>query len=285
MSSNGYFISNVQTYEKISDNNIFVVYYDKNYYLYACRYNISGYTITAGTETQLKYSNKSGRHISTMMLDNSRVLITHGDDDTNQKSLLYGIICTMSSSTSFTKGTDTKLSTIVGSGYLYRSMTLMPNNEIFITYSEETQKQLYGMTITTSGATITKKVVDTLLTTSIINLVEARLIENNNTIIYWAKSGIYKIVCDSSISIKSHVKMGSTNERTSSIRFFYPNNNTIGILYTTNVKDIYIFIASVLTKNITLVTTSTDDIYGIAKDNGTEGQQIDVYRPYEEVVV
>lgn len=33
------------------------------------------------------------------------------------------------------------------------------------------------------------------------------------------------------------------------------------------------------------VTTSADDIYGIAKANATEGQQVDVYRPYEEVVV
>ena len=135
----------------LPNGNVFIAYNStSNYYLYGMVATINGTSITHGESTSISRSRNAGSTISTMALDDSRVLIIHSMSSTYS---LYGMVCTINGTT-ITAGTDTELSSIKYSG-LTISICLLPNGNIFIAHSYNTSYYLYGMVISISGTTIT----------------------------------------------------------------------------------------------------------------------------------
>lgn len=143
--SQGYILSNenssnVISVVALSSDKVFIAhsYDNSNYYLYGVICTINGMEITTGIDTQLSTIKNSGKGISTTLVSNSKVLITHSYDT---KYHLYGLICTIPmDSTTITAGTDTQLSTIVTSGSVTSDLTIV-KNKVFIAYGYD----LYGM--------------------------------------------------------------------------------------------------------------------------------------------
>lgn len=83
-------------------------YSGDNYTLYGCYCDISGTTITVGTDTKLSSDSNSARIIKVLQISNIRVLILHsyGLSSASLYSDLYGMMCQATSS-SMSLGTDT----------------------------------------------------------------------------------------------------------------------------------------------------------------------------------
>lgn len=125
----------------LSSTSVFVAHsYNSTTNLYGIVVTISGTTVTNGTDTQLSTTTDSGYKISTELLKNGNVFISHSD--TEGSSYLYGIVCEVEGTT-ITKGMDTQLNGAEYAGYTISS-TLLESGNIFVAHSFANHKYLYA---------------------------------------------------------------------------------------------------------------------------------------------
>ncbi len=275
----------------LSENKVFIAHsYNSNNYLYAIVCNISGTTITKGTDTQLSSSVDSGYEISAIALSESKVFIAHRSNTTN--CYLYAIVCTISDKT-ITKGTDTLLSAVTSTAHTISAVAL-EENRVFIAhnYGNKTSDYfLYGIVCTISGATITKgtdtqisSVVGSGWTIRVTKLTESKIfIVHSSSNSHYLHSTICTInemtitdITQKQLSTVANTAQGISALVLTKDKLFIVHGSSNYILHA---------IINTFIKCVCLLSTSTDDIYGISKDNGAEGDTVDVYRPYEEVAV
>lgn len=84
---------------KLDEGKVFIAHsYGSNYYLYGMVCTISGTTITKGTDTQLDSNVNTGKTISVIAINESKVFIVFP----RSNPWLYSVVCTISG-TSITK--------------------------------------------------------------------------------------------------------------------------------------------------------------------------------------
>lgn len=135
-----------------ANNQVFIIHGGRlgnYYYLYGVVCNISGTTITAGTDTQLS-TTRNSNDASIGYLGNDKFFIAYRDND-GTSDTLYGMICTTSGST-ITPSTPVQLDTQANS-YTRASVVVLASNKVFISHRHDSK--LYGMICTISGSTIT----------------------------------------------------------------------------------------------------------------------------------
>ena len=141
--------------------NIFIAHsYGSNYYLYGIVCTISGTTISKGSDTAITSINtQTGSSISTVLLSNGNVFITH---PYSGNYYLYGMVVSIDGTT-ITAGTDVALVTDSLAGTRI-SACLLPNGNVLVVhgYSVSPGYHIYGMVVTIDGATITAG-LDTLM--------------------------------------------------------------------------------------------------------------------------
>lgn len=184
----------------LPSGNIFIAYrYASNHYLHGMVVIISGTTITTGTDITLVRSTNAGTTISTCLLPNGNVFITHsyGSD-----YYLYGMIVSIDGTT-ITAGTDTA---IVNTSSSYAgqqiSTCLLADGNVFIAHRHTSAMYLYGIVCSINGTTITKG-TDTAINSSVPHTdygVSTVLLPNGNVFISHAqyidtKHHLYGIIC------------------------------------------------------------------------------------------
>lgn len=267
----------------ISQDKVFIVSsYSVNYPLSVIVCTISNSTITVGTLQKITSCYFYGGGLEVKKLSDNKVIIAFAYFKTSQNYNLYGIICTVSG-TNITVGTNTQLSSDYYSAYAI-SIVILSESKIFIAHSNSTNYYLYGMICTVSGTTITVETDVKLSEQNIIGKkISAVLLEDNRVLIahgYGDNSYLCGMLCkinDTKIEIEMDVQL---DEKTNSSKII------ASLLSNNNIFVAYDYSATVLTisKLVLPVTTPTDNIYGVAKDNGTEGDMIDIYRPYKEAI-
>ena len=175
-SNSGYGISAVL----LEDGNVFIAHSYSSTYLYGIVCTINGTVITKGTDTSISDISYTGYYHSIELLPNNKVFIAHSY---NSNYHLYGVVVTINGTT-ITKGTVTQIVGSSQAGYAI-STCLLPNGNIFIAHSYNTNYYLYGIVCTISGTSITKG-SDTALnnsTTYTGNAISACLLPNGNVFI------------------------------------------------------------------------------------------------------
>ena len=129
--------------------------------LYGLVCSISGTTITAGTDTKLNNTTKSGTTISATLLTNGDVFIAHSYNS----NYLYGIVCSVSGTT-ITYGTDTQISKSSNS-YLAMSSQTLSNGRVCIVHcGGGSSYNLYASICSVSSKAITTNVVNNQLSST-----------------------------------------------------------------------------------------------------------------------
>lgn len=125
----------------LPNEKVFIAHsYNTKKYLYSTAVTISGTTITAGTSTKLVEVDMASYTISTALLPNGKVLITHSY---SSNYYLYAIMVTLNGAT-ITPSTDTSLSTNKYSGYRISTLPVS-NNKALIFHCDSATYILRGM--------------------------------------------------------------------------------------------------------------------------------------------
>lgn len=181
----------------LPDGKVFLAYANSSGYLVARVLEVNGTTLNAGSETQLvttDVATGSAEGISVQALPNGNVFVAHSYS-TNY--YLYAMVCTISD-TSITKGADKQLYTKAKTG-LSISTCLLPNGNIFIAHSYDSNEYLYGTICTISGTTVSKASGKSLATTKYTgSTISACLLPNGNVFVahmYDSDFRLFGIVC------------------------------------------------------------------------------------------
>lgn len=288
--------------KRLSENKLFVIttrYTSTNsYYTYGAIYNVNDMEISVQTATT-QILQRSGV-ISLNELSENTFLIMFREYASSY-GYLHGAICKINNDyTSISVYTDTKLTSVITNGC---NVLAMSNNQVFVSYIHNTggtdNSSLHGMILTLKDTIITKE-TDIQITASKFtkSVLQAVLLSSNNILIAY----YYQNYVDGKTNYEYDLVICKINKdftiRRTILDLNSKDTNEIGQInvitaYNANLAFIinreasyyvygYIFN---IKEYIQLLTASTDDIYGIAKANGQEGQQVDIYRPYEEVAV
>lgn len=279
----------------IDTNKVFVAHrYGSDMMGVVC--DISGTTITVGTDTLLVSGNSAGHVISTTLVETNKVFIAH-----RKGNALNGVVCTISGIT-ITTGTDTELvsGTSVYTGAIAQ---LIDTNKVLITHRGTTTALLNGVVCTINDTTITAG-ADTELVSGSNAYGNASIVAistNKAFISHRNGSYLYGIICtinNTTITVGTDTQL--TNESNSYTNAFAIlagtnkvfiahrsiNDNLYGLLCTidnatitvdTDTKiaegiSVYVNSSVVLvdTNKVFIAHRNDDDLYGIVfKINGT----------------
>ena len=172
----------------LSNGNIFVAHgHNTDYYLYGIVVTINETTIGMGSDTSLDGVKRTGTRISTELLPNGNIFIAYNQDtyigtSYSTNAYLYGTVVTING-ISITKGTNTQLSATKQTGS-FISTELLPNGNIFIAHSYDSDYKLYGMVVTINGVSITAG-TDTQISSTATKgaAVSTQLLSNGNVFI------------------------------------------------------------------------------------------------------
>lgn len=223
---------------KLSENRVFVGYENSGdgNKLYGLVCTINGTSITVGTDTLLSTVQYSGVGFSIVDLSESKVFIGYSN---KSKSVLYGLVCTVSENT-ITVGTQTTLASITNTG-LRISIVALSGNKVFIGHSYYTEKLLYGLVCTINGTTITKgtdKELNSKENTG-YNINVVALSETKICMIYGLNNYLYGMICTingTGITKRTDIQL-SLIPNLYYIRSVIFLNNKVFIVYSVNMEN------------------------------------------------
>lgn len=180
----------------LSETSVFIAHsYGSSYYLYGIVATIDGTAITAGTDTKLSDSLRSGEVISEELLSNGNVFIAHS---VTGSTYLSGTVVTISDKTP-TANTTTAID---HSGYYTGaiiSTVSLSNSRVFIAHPNGNSYKISAIVCKVSGTTVTLgtqvAVTDTANTAKSIS---GTMLGDNNVFIahsYGSNYHLYGIVC------------------------------------------------------------------------------------------
>lgn len=282
-----YSTSGIQYWDVVdlSSSKVFVAFCNSSK-MYGIVCTIDGTTITV-VSTQTICNDYSRSDIKIIKLTNDRIYIYFSGSSRN----IYGMICTISETT-VTVGTATQL---VTNPISYRNMQstavrLLPNKILLIYNKPNTNDTAYIVCIINEYIITTSQ--ETILYTSDKQGILSSINLANNKIFVMAVSTvliemIYNIDVETmNIELENTLEyaIGDNTDALTPTAIAKLTDNKIFIAHSFGSnKHVYGAITSI-EKLVKLITTSTDDIYGVAKANGTEGNMVDVYRPKEVAV-
>ena len=181
----------------LPDNKVFIAhtYGGTSYYLYGIVCNVSGTTITKGTDTSIVTSRYAGFYISTCVLDESRVFIGHCF---SSSQYLYAIVCKIAGTT-ISKGSSKCLANAVTYEGSMISTLKINSNKVFVAHSHNTSPYLNAMVCTISDTTISIGTDTSLSTTSGSGSeISVELLPSGKIFIVHSMSGyyLYGMICN-----------------------------------------------------------------------------------------
>ena len=182
----------------MSNNKALCVYSNNDGYLYGVVVTINGTTIIAGTETQLSNKGYSGYNFDVCEVETNTFFISFSNSD----GYLYGVVVTINGTT-IIAGTETRLSTLTNSGYMYNrpSCEKIDENKIFVGYyAQNSGWKLYGVICIINGTTIITGSETQIYTSSNNTLVKLSVtkVETNKVFIAFSYGNnyyLYLLVC------------------------------------------------------------------------------------------
>lgn len=272
---------------KLSENKVLILYPESSsYYLTGVVATIDGNIITLGYSTRISLSTSSGLYISSATLFENKVFISYQARE-NYTKYLYGIVCTINGTT-ITKGAETKISDM--SGLLVLLTTKVFENKVFLLYGGSSEAYLSSRMIAINEYRITVGNIVSITTKSNTATSVTLLSKDYIFIAYTYVNGNQHYLYGSIYSISENkiIKQMQLSDNTWSGLAISVVSLLMGklfIAYSCTSSDYLYGKLFELNKYIGQLTTSTDDIYGIAKSNATEDDIVEVYRPKEAIAV
>lgn len=276
---------------KLSENRVLVAYnYFNNYNegaykMVICTINNTSITSSAIVTIQ---STKTNANIVPIKLSENKVFVIFSDTDNRY---LSSMICAINEDT-ITLGTKVQLSIKNMSGSSIAAIKIS-ENKIFIFHTNtDSIKKMYALICTINEDIITVG-ADTELKEFNYNYVLRtsllQLSENKIFIYYNSNVGINILMCiiNNNIIEKAEDiqlvdnKLQVSYENLIHMSAISMNNNEMFVVHNYSADFILqaiICIDEIYTE-VNLLEKRSDDIYGIAKTNSTEGQKVDIYRP------
>ena len=265
---------------KLDEGRVFIAHSrESNKYLYGLVCTISGTSISKGTDTLLVTQNTgSAQGCSAIALSNNKVFISHCHDSNYQ---LYGIVCEISG-TAIVKGNDTQLSSVNYSGY-YTCSIALNENKVIIFHGADSAYSLKAIVCTISGTSISKG-TNTVLSSSantgkVISVVV--LTENKINVLHRNSNNyLYSMFCDISVTKKSDIQLSSVENSGSTISAVALSENNIFIGHSYGADNyLYGMVLGYLANLVKTITSSTEEISGIAITSGQAGEMVQVKKP------
>lgn len=270
---------------KLDEGRVLIVHsYGANYYLYGIVCTISGTTVIKGADTQLGTIVSTGSAISVVTLNENKVFIAHRYGNNRN---LYGLVCTISGTT-ITKGTDTDLS--VSDVLQEISTVVWSKDKVFIIYSR--YKELTYTMCTIDGTTITGSGFTNFSRCPQIteNTISAMILSENKILVIFSDSNkcLYRVMgtittlSSGSVYIEENtpIQLSSAENSGSTISAvaLSENNIFIGHSFGANIY-LYGMVLSYLSNLVKTITSSTEQINGIAITDGQAGETVSVKVP------
>lgn len=153
--STAYYISAVA----LDDTRVFIahtIHTGSIYVLYGVVCIINGASIIVGTDTLINDRRNCQYPISTVLLQDGRVFVTHTGSNTSNGSgsvFLWGVLCEVSNNVI----NVSQKQILVNDTVYSNSSKVLPNGSVFIAHRYGTSNYIYGMIVEISGTTITTK--------------------------------------------------------------------------------------------------------------------------------
>lgn len=171
--------------------------------LYAVLLTVNGATINIGTPLQI--NSRTSTHISSTIIDNSRVLVTYCDYSVNY--YLWGVILTVSNDT-ITIGTLTQLNT---SASYYINIIRLDSNRALVSYQNGSNNNyLYSAVLSISGTTITPGSFYQINSAG-ISFPTGVILDSNRVLLCYNASAIVLTISGTSISTGSVYSINSAS--------------------------------------------------------------------------
>lgn len=250
----------------LPNGNVFIAHcYSTNYNLYGMVCTVNGTTITAGTDTQLVTQNETGQTISVCLLPNGNVFIAH---IYASNCYLYGVVVSIDGTT-ISKGSDTKLNGSVANAGLLISTCLLPNGNVFIAHSYNTNKYLYGMVVSINGTTVTKAIGDIGIDKgAAVQTISICLLTSGNVFVAYGRGnsyymyGIVVTINDSTITAGSYTQLSTNGARAGISTQQLPNGDVLMVRSGDTTHHLYNMVIRIdgttITKGTDALMNSTD---------------------------
>lgn len=269
---------------KLDEGKVFIAHsYGSSYYLYGMVCTISGTTIIKGTDTKLcSDARNGGSEISVAVLDSSKVFIafSHYVNST----LLYSIVCTINGTT-ITKGTANGINITIPPN-LFVSAVALSSNKVFVAFSYNNSYSLGGVICIVNGTTITGGTVYALNSATNTGKVISTVVLNQNKIqVVHSDSNnhLYLRLCtinETILTLDNKTQLSSVENSGSTISAVALSENNIFIGHSYGADNyLYGMVLGYLANLVKTITSSTEEISGIAITSGQAGEMVQVKKP------
>lgn len=269
---------------KLDEGKVFIAHsYESSYYLYAMACTINGTTITKRTDTKLcSDARNSGSEISVAVLDSSKVFIAFSHYVNSM--LLYSIVCTINGTT-ITKGTANGINITIPPD-LFVSAVALSSNKVFVAFSYNNSYSLGGVICIVNGTTITGGTVYALNSATNTGKVISAIALNENTVnILHSDSNnyLYSMLCGISgtnVTKKNDSLVSNATNAGTEISAVALSENNIFIGHSSGTNNcLHGMLVGYLENLVKTITSSTEQIDGIAITDGQAGQTVSVKVP------
>lgn len=271
---------------KLTSNKVFVTVGSSGsgHYLYGIICTIDGTEITTGISTRICNKENYIYNLSVVALNENKFFIICSDNNSSSRSL-YGTVCTVDGTT-ITHG----ISTYLGETSYYEDTAktvLLSENKVFvvrIVKNNNDEYYIYGIICTIDGTTITKG-VDTQLFKSAHSLEydEISVTALDTDKIFIADSRKEALLCvieETTIKTVENLKFSNVDELTYQPSIAKVNKDKALIVYVSSNKILY---GTIMQHKLSgIAKSNTDQIIGISKTKGNEGEIVQVYVPKVE---
>ena len=270
---------------KLDENKVIVAYsypnsssiLTNNNQLCARVCTISQISISYSARTQLSTVVSSGLGVQVKMLNRNKIIIAHTKDATQA---LNALVCTIDGNT-IVKGTDAQLSSIKNSFY-DNNLLKLNENTVLISHKHGTSNELYALVCMIDGDTIVKGTDTQLSSITGSNLHSSVKLNKNTILIVYENAGLYAMICNISnmtITVNDPIKICSRTYAGKLIANSLNESNIFLIYNNEDKSDLYAMTIEYIVNLVKTITSSTEQIDGIALTGGQDGEMVQVKKP------
>ena len=269
---------------KLTSNKVFVtVGSSGSGYLYGLICTIDGTEITTGISTKICDKENYKYNLSVVTLNENKIFIICSDNDSSSRSL-YGTVCTVDGTT-ITHG----ISTYLGETTYYEKTAetvLLSENKVFVVriVKNNDEYYIYGIICTIDGTTITKGVDTQLLKSEQLSdhseISVTALDTDKIFIVDSRKEALLCVIEETTIKTVENLKFSNVDELTYQPSIAKVNKDKALIVYVSSNEILY---GTIMQHKLSgIAKSNTDQIIGISKTKGNEGEIVQVYVPKVE---
>lgn len=252
-------------------------------------------TITINHNVQMFSDTDPTNFISALKLSSDKLIITYARNSNNIYTL-YSRVCTISENKIISISTQFKISSIGNS--LVASTIALGEDKVLVIYgyikTGASYPNMYAVvcTIEENNIIVNNPTELTNYYICVGKTISPVILSKDEVAIFYGHisnnqlSGMICKISDTSIQVLHDNMILSNNTGSGlSVSTVFLSNNRICVFHPLDSNKY--FLAGMLidySNGILSVTSPTDDIYGVAKDSGEEGDMVDVYRPKEVAV-